>query len=280
MDLHDKPLQYGEMPKQARQFYETVYQKDIYTSPEVPESHSAYARLSAFIKDYNLEGALCLEVGSGRGGFQDLVSRYIGMDIAQSVGVFYHKPFVVASATSMPFRSGSFDAIWTVYVFEHVPEPEMGLQELWRVLRPGGYLYFEPAWHCRPWAAEGYPVRPYSDFGLKGKVIKASIPLRDSLFFRALKTFPVRMFRMLKYLVSKQPTKFSFGHLRPNYDVFWMSDSDAVNSMDPFDAYLWFVSRGGKCLNYPTIKKALLMRHGPLIIQKPLSNAPIRHSPK
>ncbi len=257
------------MSQPARDFYENAYQGKDYISPEAAEQHTAYSRLSAFIQAYQLQDKLCLEVGSGRGGFQDIVPNYVGIDIAASAGKYFHKPFVAASATNIPFRNDAFDAIWTIYVFEHVPNPEKGLEELWRVLKPGGYLYFEPAWHCRPWAAQGYPVRPYSDFNWKGKLIKASIPIRNNILYRSIKTFPARLIHFLGYQISRQPTSFPYGKLEPNYEVFWMSDSDALNSMDPFDAYLWFVSRGGECINYPTMQKAFFMRHGPLIIRKP-----------
>jgi len=257
------------MTTPAREFYEKAYQEQKYISPTEASQHGAYQRLAAFISQYELADKYCLEVGSGRGGFQDLVPNYVGTDIAESAGIFMHKPFVVASATALPFPDHTFDGIWTVYVFEHVPNPERGLEELWRVLKPGGYLYFEPAWHCRPWAAQGYPVRPYSDFDWKGKLVKALIPIRNNILYRSVKAVPVRLMHLLKYQISRQPTPFVYGELEPNYEIFWMSDSDALNSMDPFEAYLWFTSRGGKCLNYPTTKKAFLMRHGPLIIHKP-----------
>ena len=41
--------------------------------------------------------------------------------------------------------------------------------------RKVGYVYLNPAWACVPWAADGYEARPYSDFGITGKLIKASI---------------------------------------------------------------------------------------------------------
>ena len=46
-------------------------------------------------------------------------------------------------------------------------------------------LYLAPAWLCRPWRAEGYPVPPYRDFNWKGELIKASIPVRNTLWWRA-----------------------------------------------------------------------------------------------
>jgi len=32
---------------------------------------------------------------------------------------------------------------------------------------------------------------------------------------------------------------------------YWVPDSDAVNSMDPYEAALWFETRGDQCVNCP-----------------------------
>ena len=42
---------------------------------------------------------------------------------------------------AMPFGDGEFDLVNCLHVLEHVPEPEAALREMWRVVKPGGYLY-------------------------------------------------------------------------------------------------------------------------------------------
>jgi hypothetical protein len=143
-----------------------------------------------------------------------------------------------------------------------VPQPERALSEIRRVLRSGGVLFLAPAWQCRPWAADGYPVRPYSDFGWPGKIYKALIPLRDSVVWRSCFIFPRRLARLLTWKLTRRPLRFRFGALRPNYEKFWMSDSDAVNSMDGYEAILWFKSRGDEILHPPTPLKQFLFRSG------------------
>jgi ubiquinone/menaquinone biosynthesis C-methylase UbiE len=71
--------------------------------------------------------------------------------------------FVVADVTSLPFADGSFDCITCGYVLEHVPDPEKGLSELARVLRPGGRMLllttedtFSGAWTSRLWYCRTY----------------------------------------------------------------------------------------------------------------------------
>lgn len=48
--------------------------------------------------------------------------------------------FAAASAQSLPFDSGTFDAVICTAAFHHFPVPEEALQEIRRILRPGGML--------------------------------------------------------------------------------------------------------------------------------------------
>jgi len=47
---------------------------------------------------------------------------------------------VEADLTALPFADGSFDTVLSVCTFCSVPDPVAGLDELFRVLRPGGRL--------------------------------------------------------------------------------------------------------------------------------------------
>jgi len=198
-----------------------------------------------------LKNKKALDVGAGRGYLQDIVDDYTGLDISTTAGRFYHKRFVLGSATALPFPDDQFDIAWSVYVLEHVPNPEQALREMRRVVKDGGFVYLQPSWGCVSWAADGYEVRPYSDFSLKGKLIKASIPLRGSRPFYAAYQFPIRFIRLLSTSVSPGPTRLHYVRLTPNYEKYWVADSDAVNSIDRYEALLWFLSRGDECVNCP-----------------------------
>lgn len=231
-------------------------------------NHGWYNQVKAFVERYKLQHARCLEIGSGIGLFQDIVEDYWGADIAYSLAAYYHKPYRVVDGTSYPFGDEAFDAIWTIAVFEHIPDLQSALLEIVRMLRPGGILLFAPAWQCRPWAAQGYTVRPYSDFGWRGKILKASTPLRDSVLWRSCVIFPKRAIRQTKYVFGASYTNILYKKLIPNYDNYWTSDSDACNSIDPHDAILWFLSHGFTCLSQPSPLSAFLVRTGALVFQK------------
>jgi SAM-dependent methyltransferase len=274
----DTPLTPKEI-EAARKYYTEAYQKPAIENQVKSEYETEYLRVaqaaaeafrieeqvSAFVKRYNLSDRPVLEIGSGRGYLQDVAQNYTGLDISPSVARFYHKKFVLGSATAMPFPDDNFDGVWSVWVFVHVPNPEQALSEARRVTRDNGVLVLLPAWNCNSWAAEGYEVRPYSDFALAGKIIKASIPLRSLVPFRLMTLMPNRIVR--SFVARFGPTRLRYRRLSPNYEKYWVPDSDAVNSIDSHEAMLWFVSRGDECLNCEDASVFLPMVSMPLIIR-------------
>lgn len=272
----DVPLTNHEL-ETVRNYYTEAYRKPAVEGPLRSDYETEYLRVakvaadashieervSAFVRRFNLSDRPVLEVGSGRGYLQDVAKNYTGLDISPNVARFYHKRFVLGSATALPFPDDSFDAIWSIWVFEHVPNPEQAFREARRVTRDKGLLFLLPAWNCTPWAADGYDVRPYSDFGLWGKLIKATIPLRSSQAFKAMTLLPIRSARTL--VARYGPTRLRYRRLTPNYDKYWVPDSDAINSIDSHEGLLWFLSRGDECLNCDDAP--LLMGSQPLIIR-------------
>jgi len=272
-----------EAQSDYRRFYEREYAGDRYSAATESDRHYFGEALKALVDAYGLREKRCLEVGCGRGAFQDLVPDYVGIDIASSAGRFLHRPFCVSSGNQLPFGAGAFGAVWTHAVLEHVPDPERSLAEMCRVLGHGGLLLLAPAWFCRSWAAQGYPVRPYKNLGWRGKIVKATLPIRNAVLFRALFVFPRRLLRMIGRLFRRGPTRFRYGKLKPNYDRFWMSDSDALNHMDPHEAILWFRSRGHECLTPSGALSQFFVRTGVLvfrIIKSPGGPAGRRDFPK
>src|SRR5438270_8027441 len=70
---------------------------------------------------------------------------------------------VAADLTRLPYADRSFDAIVCGWVLEHLPDPRLGLNELARVLQPGGKLLllstedtFTGAWCSRLWHCRTY----------------------------------------------------------------------------------------------------------------------------
>ena len=275
----DAPLSAEEIEKN-RKYYAEAYQRgtgdSVGTASDYEAKYVEFAKAAAdslnitemvqsFVKQYGLQDRAVLEIGSGRGYLQDAAENYTGLDISANVSRFYHKKFVLGSATAMPFPDGSFEGGWSIWVLEHVPNPEQALSECRRVMKNGAVVFLYPAWNAPSWAAQGYRVRPYADFDLKGKLIKASIPVRTSTPFRAMAQLPARMMRELVSYAG--PTTLHYHRIEPNYKEYWEADSDAINGLDRHEMMLWFRSRGDECLNCAGRAGGILMKSDPLIIR-------------
>lgn len=62
-------------------------------------------------------------------------TRYYCMDYA-----FAGRPHVVGNIQRLPFKSERCDGILCVAVLEHVAEPQRAVDEMFRILKPGGIL--------------------------------------------------------------------------------------------------------------------------------------------
>jgi SAM-dependent methyltransferase len=85
-----------------------------------------------------------LDIGAGAGELNTYrlkgrVRRLVGVDLDPRVGV---NPLLDAGVRgdigALPFKSGSFDAAFSIYVLEHVADRDALVADIHRVLRPGG----------------------------------------------------------------------------------------------------------------------------------------------
>jgi SAM-dependent methyltransferase len=177
---------------------------------------------------------------------------------------------VCANAERLPFRRDSFRFIFTVAALEHVPQADLAFAEIERVLKPGGVAYLAPAWHCTQYNCEGIPVRPYRDLTVRQKLVKAALPLRQTVAVKASAALPGRIVRRVAWALQSRASSFRFGRLKPDYQRFWMSDSDAASRLDSHEACLFFHSRGYEVLSPGRgAVRQLLARHEPVVVRKP-----------
>jgi SAM-dependent methyltransferase len=131
-----------------------------------------------------------LEIGAGTGwSFQhypDAVSEIVALELDEGMlaraktraaaGSGPSVSFVRASAEALPFEDGSFDTTVAMVVLCTVLNPRRALEELRRVLRPGGQLLFvehvlsadprRARWQrrlARPWGLVARGCRPNRD---------------------------------------------------------------------------------------------------------------------
>jgi ubiquinone/menaquinone biosynthesis C-methylase UbiE len=98
-------------------------------------------------------GQRILDAGAGELQYRRLCQHlnYVSQDFAQydgqgdqtglHVGTWDQTRLdIISDITDIPEPAGSFDAVMCIEVLEHVPNPVAALQELTRLLRPGGRL--------------------------------------------------------------------------------------------------------------------------------------------
>lgn len=103
------------------------------------------------------DGDTVLEIGPGNGGYVPYVLsrasrlRYYGIDISETMvqAALQQNSALVAAGTAhfalgngrdLPFADRSFDKVFTVNTLYFWEDPQVQLQEIYRVLKPGGAL--------------------------------------------------------------------------------------------------------------------------------------------
>lgn len=135
-----------------------------------------------------VEGATILDIGCGIGTYmarlRDLGAAAIGLDVdrprvrqakesslAVSVGV----------AEELPFASGTFDVVLLNEVLEHVADDRLALEEVTRVLAPGGHAVIFVPNRWWPFETHGIMWRGRYKFGNAPFVNYLPDPLRNRL---------------------------------------------------------------------------------------------------
>src|SRR4051794_2683250 len=146
----------------TRRAFWTAYQPGFRASDQSHSSAEFYAEVervryslergTAEIADFDRWGGRdVLEAGCGIGidgiRFTRAGARYTGMDFSPTAIELARRNFeqqglagrfVLGSITDMPFADRSFDLVYSTGVIHHLPETRRVVDEIHRVLRPGG----------------------------------------------------------------------------------------------------------------------------------------------
>ncbi len=152
------------------------------------------------------EGTRVLEIGCGggqsRSWFRRIGMEYVGTDISKT-RVWeelrqFGGPDLICDAHFLPFAEDSFDVVYSAAVFEHLACPIRAVQEIRRVLKPGG-LMLGNASFMEPWHDHSY-------FHLSPL---GAIELLTAGGMKPIKVWPSRNYSGFKALAAMRVGKFN-----------------------------------------------------------------------
>ncbi|WP_456998717.1 class I SAM-dependent methyltransferase [Lysobacter sp. HA18] len=104
---------------------------------------------------------------------------YVGLDYPASGGIDYGStPDVFGDVMRLPFADGSFDTVLLLEVLEHVSKPDVALEDIRRVLRPGGRLVFSMPF-IYPVHDAPFDYQRYTEHGLARSLARAGFEKPD-----------------------------------------------------------------------------------------------------
>jgi len=126
--------------KKFRAFYYFLY---VVITPVL----SSVFHRRRFIKKHIGADTLAINLGSGNSVLSDHI---------YNVDIFnYENVDLTCDIMNLPIKDSSVDYVFNIAVLEHVPEPEKAVAEIYRILKPGGYIYtvfpFMQGFHASPY---------------------------------------------------------------------------------------------------------------------------------
>ena len=165
-----------------------------------------------------VRGQRVLDLGSGIGGYSEQMAAagadVVSVDLmASAVKLDSRCAPVVGNALHVPLADASIDFVFCASLIEHVPNPQILLEEVARVLKPGGvcYLSFPPFYS----PVGGHEYAPYHYLGERLAMWLAGA--------RSHKGHPAWAQRL--YAVNTQPT--SFAGIYADWGLFVMTIAKA-----------------------------------------------------
>lgn len=139
------------------------------------------------LENYNIDiskhlyGKL-LDIGCGKKQelFRNKVKTYIGLDNQKTLTVNEGRSSsdadIMGDAMNLPFRKGEFDCVIALSLLEHVPEPQLVVNEAYRVLKKGGTFALTVPFMNRLHMAP-YDYFRFTEFGLRHILKKAGFKI-------------------------------------------------------------------------------------------------------
>lgn len=158
--------------KEKMYFYET-FAEDFDSKMNMYDTNKRVQVVyNELLKGEDLNGKKLLDAGCGTGWFSkgaadrgaNVTSMDLGEGLLSQVAKKCKSERVVGSILEMPFDDNTFDYVVSSEVIEHIPEPMKGVEEIFRVLKPGGTMVLTTPnqfWYWSVVVANRFKLRPY-----------------------------------------------------------------------------------------------------------------------
>jgi SAM-dependent methyltransferase len=124
--------------------------------------------------------------------------KYIGLDLQDNL---YQKPDLEWDGRTIPLAEASIDCVMATEVFEHCPDVEAVLREVFRVLKPGGLLFLTVPF-LWPLHNVPYDEYRYTPFALERHLRNAAF---TEVHLKALGGWDASLAQMLGLWVRRRP---------------------------------------------------------------------------
>jgi SAM-dependent methyltransferase len=106
-------------------------------------SAESYRRLAELLRERSARPRVLVVGGAETGKGMTALHGTPGLELVETDIDFGPRTQVICDAHVLPFEDGSFDGVVVQAVLEHVLDPHRCVEEIWRVLSPGGLVYAE-----------------------------------------------------------------------------------------------------------------------------------------
>lgn len=139
-------------------------------------------RLEAFVRraaQNTPAGCMVLDAGAGEGFYKTFFDAaiYHATDFGKVEKAYGHLHFI-SDLKMIPIADQSYDVVICTQVFEHLPEPALVIAELFRVLKPGGRIWFSAPFFF-PEHEVPYDFYRYTRYGLRFLFEKAGFQMQE-----------------------------------------------------------------------------------------------------
>lgn len=201
------------------------------------------------IKKFNIPiGSKILDIGCGNGlftqAFSDLGMNVYGLDTSRESEIILGNHFKVCdlSKKSYPFEDGSFDFIFSKSVVEHLREPDILIDEAYRLLKSGGiFICMTPSWkhsYKEAFYIDHTHITPFTRHSLETACELSGFKSRCEYFYQLPLLWKYPIFNIGRVILNVLNLPY-----RPFYRIGW---SDNVNKTIRFSKEAMLICKSEK----------------------------------